>query len=111
MGYSAVKTKIVAMLTGTEVLSHIGTVLDLLSFLPGVDRKIVDDKLKSMTKMLQGGIENMDEFLKKIPFLETLFGDEKECLKNVLRFAVFASQISLGSYPAENYNLANIVAV
>ena len=111
MAYSAVRTKIVALLTGNVTINTIGTVLDLLSFLPGVDRKIVDDKMKDMSDFLHGGIENMDNLLKKVPLLETLFGDEKECLKNILRFMVFAQQVSLGSYPSDQYDLGNVVAV
>ena len=38
---------------------------------------------------MNSSIKDFDKFLEKIPMLETLFGDEKECLKNILRFQVF----------------------
>lgn len=88
--YSAVKTKLVSILTGNQVLESIGTVMDLLSFLPGVDRKAFDDKMKELSGFMNGGIENMDELLKKVPLLETLFGEEKDCIKNLMKFGVFA---------------------
>lgn len=111
MAYSAVKNKIVSILTGHAVLSQIGTVISLLSFLPGIDREKVDEKMKELSNFLNSKIEDFDEFLKSVPMLETLFGDEKDCLKNIMRFEVFVQQISLGQYPAENYDLGKITAV
>jgi hypothetical protein len=111
MAYAAVKNKLVSILTGHEVLSNIGTVLSLLSFLPGVDKDAVENKMKELSGFLNSKIEDFDEFMKSIPMLETLFGDEKDCLKNIMRFEVFVQQISLGQYPAENYDLGKVTAV
>ena len=42
-----------------------------------------------MSGFLNSKIEDFDEFMKSIPMLETLFEDEKDCLKNIMRFEVF----------------------
>lgn len=79
-----------ALLTGNSLLSSIGTIIKIMSFLPGVDGKIVEEKMKEMTSFMQGGIENLDKLLEKVPLLETIFGEEKQALNNLLRFFVFA---------------------
>lgn len=61
----------------------------MLSFLPGIDREKVDEKMKELSNFLNSKIEDFDEFLKSVPMLETLFEDEKDCLKNIMRFEVF----------------------
>jgi len=67
--------------------------------------------MKELSGFLNSKIEDFDEFMKSIPMLETLFGDEKDCLKNIMRFEVFVQQISLGQYPAENYDLSKVTVV
>ena len=67
--------------------------------------------MKDLSGFLNAKIEDFDEFMKSIPMLETLFGDEKDCLKNIMRFEVFVQQISLGQYPAENYDLSKVTIV
>ena len=109
--YGCVKNKIVAILTCNTALSGLGTVISLLSFLPGIDRDKVQGKMKEMSKSLNDAVDNVDVFLKSVPVLSTLFEDERQCFNNILRFCVFAQQISLGQYPAENYDLKNVVLV
>jgi len=75
--YGAVKSKLVALLTGNQILDSIGTVIKIMSFLPGVDGKAVENKMKELTSFMQGGIKNIDQLLEKVPLLETLFGEEK----------------------------------
>lgn len=111
MAYGAVKNKLVSIITGHAALSQIGTVLSLLSFLPGIDKDVVEKKMKDMSGFLNSKIEDFDEFMKSIPMLETLFEDEKDCLKNIMRFEVFVQQISLGQYPSENYDLQKVTVV
>lgn len=111
LAYGAVKNKLVSIITGHAALDSIGTILKLLSFLPGVDKDAVENKMKELSGFLNSKIEDFDEFMKSIPMLETLFGDEKDCLKNIMRFEVFVQQISLGMYPAENYDLAKVTVV
>lgn len=111
LAYGAVKNKLVSIITGNAALSSIGMILKLLSFLPGVDKDAVENKMKELSGFLNSKIEDFDEFMKSIPMLETLFGDEKDCLKNIMRFEVFVQQISLGMYPAENYDLAKVTVV
>lgn len=89
LAYGAVKNKLVSIITGNAALSSIGTILKLLSFLPGIDRDAVENKMKELSGFLNSNIEDFDEFMKSIPMLETLFGDEKDCLKNIMRFEVF----------------------
>lgn len=45
--------------------------------------------MKELSNFLNSKIEDFDEFMKSVPMLETLFGDEKDCLKNIMRFEVF----------------------
>lgn len=111
LAYDAVKNKLVSIITGNQALSSIGTILNLLSFMPGVDKDAVENKMKQLSQHLNSNIEDFDEFMKSIPMLELIFGDEKECLKNIMRFEVFVQQISLGQYPAENYDLKNVALV
>lgn len=89
MAYGAVKNKLVSIITGHQALSSIGTVISLLSFLPGIDKDEVEKKMKDLSGFLNSKIEDFDEFMKSIPMLETLFEDEKDCLKNIMRFEVF----------------------
>ena len=111
LAYGAVKNKLVSIITGNAALDSIGTILKLLSFLPEIDRDAVDNKMKELSGFLNSKIEDFDEFMKSSPMLETLFGDEKDCLKNIMRFEVFVQKISLGMYPAENYDLAKVTIV
>ena len=109
--YNAAKSKLVALLTGTSVLNNIGTVIDILGFLRVIDKEEAKKKLNTMQDFMVSGVDNMDKILEKVPLLEEMFGDEKETLNKILRFMVFASQASLGTYPAEKYNIAHVVAV
>ena len=111
MAYGAVKNKLVSILTGNQVLNSIGTVLDILGFLKVIDKDKTEKDLNRISGTLKSGVDNMDELLAKVPLLEDMFGSEKETLNKVLRFMIFAQQISIGAYPAEKYNLANVVAV
>ena len=92
-------------------MSNIGTVIDVLGFLNVIDKEEAHKKLSEMSDALKSGVDNLDNILAKVPFLEDMFGDEKETLNKILRFMIFASQVSIGAYPAENYNIANVVAV
>lgn len=109
----AVKKKIVSILTGGQVLSSIGLILDILQYVPGInfDRSVVDEKLNTIISSLQGGVEDIDAWLKKIPMLETLFGDEKDFLKNVCRFGAFVCAINIGTYPSDKFNMATVLSV
>lgn len=88
--YSSLKTKLVAMLTGQQVLNNIGTILDVLTFLHIVDRKKADEKMKQLTGFMQAGVENTDQLLAKIPLLEEMFGEEKEFINKAARFLLFS---------------------
>ena len=109
--YGAVKNKLVSILTGNAVLSSIGTVLDILGFLNVIDRDKADAELKKLSGFMKSGVDNMDNLLGKVPLLEDIFGSEKETLKNVLKFMIFAQQVSIGAYPPEKYNIASVTAV
>lgn len=109
--YGAVKNKLVSILTGNAVLSSIGTVLDILGFLNVIDRDKADAELKKLSGFMKAGVDNMDNLLGKVPLLEDIFGSEKETLRNVLKFMIFAQQVSIGAYPAEKYNIASVTAV
>ena len=111
MAYGAVKNKLVSILTGNQVLNSIDTVLSILGFLNVIDREEADEKLKSISSFMKSGVDNLDGLLEKVPLLEEMFGSEKETLNKVLRFMIFAQQVSIGAYPAEKYNIANVVAV
>lgn len=111
MAYNAAKNKLVSLLTGNQVLNSIGTVLDVLGFLHVIDREEADKKLKGVSNLMKSGVDNMDELLSKVPLLEDIFGSEKDTLKNVLKFMIFAQQVSIGAYPAEKYNIAHVVTV
>ena len=109
----SVKKQIVSILTGGDVLSNIGLVLDILQYVPGLDfdRSVVDEKVNGIISSLQGGVEDIDSWLKKVPMLETLFGDEKDFLKNVCRFGAFVSAINLGMYPSDKFNMSTVLFV
>ena len=109
--YGAVKSKLVSILTGNQVLNSIGTVLDILGFLRVIDRDKADAELKKLSGFMKSGVDNMDNLLGKVPLLEDIFGSEKETLTNVLKFMIFAQQVSIGAYPAEKYNIASVTAV
>ena len=87
--YGAVKNKLVSIVTGNSAVAAVGGVLTILSFLPGIDKEKVDQKRKELADFMNNGVKDFDAFLEKVPLLTTLFEDEKECLKNILRFQVF----------------------
>ena len=109
--YNAVKNKLVSLLTGTDVLSNIGTVIEILGFLKVIDRKKADRELSKISDFMKSGVENIDNLLGKVPLLKDIFGEETETLNKVMRFMIFAQQVSIGSYPAEKYDLGHVVTV
>lgn len=109
--YNSVKNKLVSMLTGNDALSKLGTVIDILGFLRVIDKEKAHKKLASLSDFMKSGVDNLDKILAKVPLLEEMFGDEKETLNKILRFMIFAQQVSIGAYPAEKYNIARVVTV